>query len=159
MLKCCGSIEASGAAVRCGRRASISSNPRLSVYAYVFFPQHLVLTPPPPLPSSQTQIVFERSADGHSSASSSIPRVKPIDSLTRVDPIKVRPPIADDIDTSSEDPGQRLARRKAAVKPTDKPSNLPAVKPIDKPSSDEPINAPPSNELIDTDSSEEEEED
>jgi len=44
LLKCCGSIEASGTAVdgddgaRYGRRASISSNPRLSVYACLFFP-------------------------------------------------------------------------------------------------------------------------
>ena len=69
MLKCCGSIEASGAAVdgddgaRCGRRASNSSNPCLSVYACLFF-QHLVLTPhppPPPLP----QIVFESRLGAH----------------------------------------------------------------------------------------------
>ncbi len=70
MLKCCGSIEASGTAVdgndgaRCGRRASISSNPCLSVYAYVFFSQHLVLTPPP-LPPPQTQIVFESRLGAH----------------------------------------------------------------------------------------------
>jgi len=58
------SIEASGTAVdgddgaRCSRRASTSSNPRLSVYADVFFPQHLVLTLPP-LPPPQAQFVFE----------------------------------------------------------------------------------------------------
>jgi len=31
---------------RCGQRASLSKNPRLSVYADVFFAQHPVLTPP-----------------------------------------------------------------------------------------------------------------
>ena len=32
---------------RCGQRASLSKNPRLSVYADVFFAQHPVLNPPP----------------------------------------------------------------------------------------------------------------
>jgi len=31
---------------RCGQKASLSINPRLSVYAHVFFAQHPVLTPP-----------------------------------------------------------------------------------------------------------------
>ena len=71
LLKCCGSIEASGAAVngddgaRCGRRASTSSNPRLSVYAYVLVSQHLVLPPPPPLLPPQMQIVFESRLGTH----------------------------------------------------------------------------------------------
>ncbi len=70
LLKCCGSIETSGAAVdgddgaRCSQRASTSSNPRLSVYAFVIVSQHLVLTPPP-LPPPQTQIVFESRLGTH----------------------------------------------------------------------------------------------
>jgi hypothetical protein len=53
LLKCCGSIEASGAAVdgddgaRCGQRASISSNPCFCRLRICLFSQHLVLTPPP----------------------------------------------------------------------------------------------------------------
>jgi hypothetical protein len=43
----------------------------------------------------------------------------------------VRPQFADDSDTSSEDIGRRLARRKAAVKSTDQPSDLSAVKSTD----------------------------
>ena len=46
------------------RRASISRNLHLSVYANIFFFQHLVLTPPLPLPP-QTQIVFKSRLGTH----------------------------------------------------------------------------------------------
>ena len=70
LLKCCGSIEASGAAVdgddgaRCGQRASISSNPCFCRLRICLFSQHLVLTPPP-LPPPQTQIDFESRSGAH----------------------------------------------------------------------------------------------